>query len=136
MIELDHTIGPSHTAVESARRLAELLDVPWAPAAPLGPFSPVYVNEGLTLDFIQTDEDFPIYHFCFRVSEAQFDAILGRIKAADIPYRSEVRGGARRGRGPHQHRVRRADDLLERAGRAPVGDAHGELRAAAGTVGL
>ena len=93
MIALDHTIVPSHSAVASARKLAELLDVPWAPAAPLGPFSPVYVNDGLTLDFIQTDEDFPIYHFCFRVSEAEFDAIFARIQAAGIPYRSEVRGG-------------------------------------------
>ena len=93
MIALDHTIVPSHSAVASARKLAELLDVPWAPAAPLGPFSPVYVNDGLTLDFIQTDEDFPIYHFCFRVGEAEFDAILARIQAARIPYRSEVRGG-------------------------------------------
>ena len=92
MIALDHTIVPSRSAVESARKLAELLDVPWAPTS-LGPFSPVYVNDGLTLDFIQTDEDFPIYHFCFRVSEAEFDAILARIEAADIPYRAEVRGG-------------------------------------------
>ncbi|MCG2593827.1 VOC family protein [Ramlibacter sp. XY19] len=93
VIALDHTIVPSHSAVESARVLAELLDVPWSPAAPLGPFSPVYVNAGLTLDFIQTDEPFEVYHFCFRVSEAEFDAILARLQAAGIAYRSEVRGG-------------------------------------------
>jgi hypothetical protein len=91
MIQLDHTIVPSHSAAESARRLAELLDVPWAPTS-LGPFSPVFVNDGLTLDFIQADEDFPVYHFCFRVSEAEFDAILARIQSAAIPYRSDVRG--------------------------------------------
>ena len=78
-IELDHTIVPSHTQVESARRLAELLGVPWAQRS-VGPFSAVHVNEGLTLDFIQTDDDFPVYHFCFRVDEASFDAILGRIE--------------------------------------------------------
>ncbi|HSV84045.1 MAG TPA: VOC family protein [Ramlibacter sp.] len=90
-MELDHTIVPSHGAVASAQRLAELLDVPWS-ASGLGPFSPVYVNDGLTLDFIQTDEAFPVYHFCFRVSEAEFDAILARLQAAAIPYRSSVRG--------------------------------------------
>jgi catechol 2,3-dioxygenase-like lactoylglutathione lyase family enzyme len=63
--------------------------VPWAPTS-LGPFAPVFVNDGLTLDFIQTDEDFPVYHFCFRVSPAEFDAILGRIQAAGIAYRSKV----------------------------------------------
>lgn len=90
-IALDHTIVPSHHAVASARQLAELLGVPWAEAG-LGPFSPVYVSEGLTLDFIQTDEDFPVYHFCFRVDEPAFDAILARIQAAGIVFRSSVRG--------------------------------------------
>ena len=90
-IELDHTIVPSHSAVASAKQLGELLDVPWSETG-AGPFSPVYLNDGLTLDFIQTDEPFPIYHFCFRVSQDHFDAILARIEAAGIPYRSSVRG--------------------------------------------
>ena len=90
-IELDHTIVPSRHQIASARMLAELLGVPWAEST-LGPFSPVYLNSGLTLDFIETTEPFPIYHFCFRVSEADFDAILGRIQAAGIDYRSAVRG--------------------------------------------
>ncbi|MDB5802953.1 MAG: bleomycin resistance protein [Betaproteobacteria bacterium] len=90
-IHLDHTIVPAHDKLASARQLAELLGVPWA-AEGGGPFSAVYVNEGMTLDFIQTDEDFPAYHFCFRVSQAEFDAILARIQAAGIAYRSSVRG--------------------------------------------
>jgi hypothetical protein len=90
-IHLDHTIVPSRKAVDSAKLLAELLGVPWA-ATSAGPFSPVYVNDGLTLDFIETDEDFPIYHFCFRVEQEEFDSILERIKAAGIKYRSTVRG--------------------------------------------
>ena len=90
-IELDHTIVPSRNQVASAKRLAELLGVPWAESA-IGPFSPVYVNEGLTLDFIETKESFPIYHFCFRVSRKDFDAILGRVKAAGIPFRSSPHG--------------------------------------------
>ncbi len=90
-IHLDHTIVPSRHKSASARRLAELLGVPWGEAA-AGPFTAVYVNDGLTLDFIDTDEDFPVYHFCFRVSQDEFDAILARIKAAGIAYRSTVRG--------------------------------------------
>lgn len=77
-IELDHTIVPSHEKVSSAKMLGELLGVPWAESG-LGPFSPVYVNDGLTLDFIETADPFPVYHFCFRVSEAKFNSILGRI---------------------------------------------------------
>jgi catechol 2,3-dioxygenase-like lactoylglutathione lyase family enzyme len=91
-IYLDHTIVPSRNAIAGAKLLAELLGVPWAEQATAGPFSPVYVNEGLTLDFIQTDEDFPVYHFCFRVNQQEFDAILARIKAAGIAFRSTVRG--------------------------------------------
>jgi catechol 2,3-dioxygenase-like lactoylglutathione lyase family enzyme len=90
-IHLDHTIVPSRNKVASAKLLAELLEVPWAEAG-VGPFSAVYINDGLTLDFIDTDEDFPVYHFCFRVEQEEFDAILGRIKAAGIKYRSTVRG--------------------------------------------
>lgn len=90
-IHLDHSIVPSRNKVAGAKLLADLLGVEWAPTA-LGPFAPVFVNDGLTLDFIDTDEAFPIYHFCFRVSQSEFDAILGRIKGAGIPFRSTVHG--------------------------------------------
>lgn len=90
-IELDHFIVSSHNRVASAKMLAEILGVPWQETV-LGIFSAVYINAGLTLDFIQTDEDFPVEHYCFRVSSQEFDAILGRIQAAGIEYRSTVRG--------------------------------------------
>ena len=90
-VELDHTIVPSRDKVAGARLLGQLLGVPWAPSG-IGPFAPVYVNDGLTLDFIDTDEAFPVYHFCFRVGPADFAAILERIRAAGIAFRSEVRG--------------------------------------------
>jgi catechol 2,3-dioxygenase-like lactoylglutathione lyase family enzyme len=90
-IELDHTIVPARDPEAAARQLAGLLDVPWGAAA-AGPFIALYLNEGLTLDFIATDEEFPVYHFCFRVADAEFDAILARLQAQGIPYRSSVRG--------------------------------------------
>lgn len=90
-IELDHAIISAHDRDASAKLLAHLLGVPCGPAKE-GPFFAVYVNEGLTLDFIATDEAFPVEHFCFRVSEDDFDRILERIKAAGINYRSTVRG--------------------------------------------
>ena len=90
-IQLDHFIVPSRSQIAAAKLLGELLGVPWAEAG-VGPFSPVYINGGLTLDFIETDEQFPVHHYCFRVAQQEFDAILGRIKAAGIAYRSTVRG--------------------------------------------
>ena len=90
-IELDHFIVSSRDKVAAAKLLGELLGVAWAETG-VGPFSPVYVNGGLTLDFFETDEPFPVEHFCFRVTWQEFDSILDRIKAAGIPYRSSVRG--------------------------------------------
>jgi catechol 2,3-dioxygenase-like lactoylglutathione lyase family enzyme len=91
-LELDHLIVPCRDPVAAARLLGEILGVPWSATAGIGPFSPVYLNAGLTLDFQATAEDFPIYHLCFRVDDAEFDAILGRIAAAGIQYRSAVHG--------------------------------------------
>jgi catechol 2,3-dioxygenase-like lactoylglutathione lyase family enzyme len=90
-IELDHVIVSARNPRASAKLLAELLGVRWAESG-VGPFSPVYVNGGLTLDFIDDAGPFPVEHFCFRVGEEEFDAILRRIKAAGIKYRSAVRG--------------------------------------------
>jgi hypothetical protein len=84
-VELDHTIVPSRDKVAAARLLGGLLGVPWAPSG-IGPFAPVYVNDGLTLDFIDTDEAFPVYHFCFRVGPADFSAILERIRPPASPF--------------------------------------------------
>lgn len=42
-IELDHTLVPSHHKLASAKLLADLLGVPWAPSG-AGPFSPVFVK--------------------------------------------------------------------------------------------
>lgn len=90
-IQLDHLMVPSRDRLASAKLLADLLGVPWSPTG-IGPFAPVYVNDGLTFDFDQWSEPFPLIHYCFRVDEAAFDAILARIKAAGIDFRSAVHG--------------------------------------------
>ena len=90
-IHLDHLMVPSRDKVASAKQLAELLDVPWSKTG-VGPFAPVYVNEGLTLDFDEWPEPVPRIHCCFRVPPETFDAILARIAAARIPDRSRVHG--------------------------------------------
>lgn len=90
-IELDHTIVPARDRKAAAGLLAFLLDVPWAESG-VGPFCPVFVNDGLTLDFDQADGSFPVHHYCFRVSDSDFDGILNRIKGKDIDYRSTPHG--------------------------------------------
>ena len=70
----------------------------WKPTR-IGPFAPVYLNGGLNLDFIETDDDSPVEHFCFRVGDAEFDAILARMRDAfyvDTPaWKAMVYGQAR-----------------------------------------
>ena len=90
-IRLDHLLVPSRDKIAAAKLLADLLGVAWSPTG-VGPFAPVFVNDGFTIDFDQWTDSIPMIHFCFRVSENEFDAILARIKAAEIPYRSAVHG--------------------------------------------
>ena len=125
-IELDHVIVSARDQRASARRLAGLLGVSWAETG-AGPFSPVYVNDGLTLDFIDDDGPFPVQHFCFWVDEEAFDSILAPYQGR----RNQVSQHRTRSRGhAGQHAIRRPYRLLERARRPPTGDAHGELCAA------
>ena len=88
---LDHIMIPARNKVESAKLLAGLLGVPWSETG-VGPFCPVFVNDGLTLDFDEWSEPFPLIHYCFRVSDAEFDTIFARLRAAGIRYRSNVHG--------------------------------------------
>ena len=67
--------------VAAAKLLAALLGVPWSESG-VGPFAPVYVNDGLTIDFDEWTDPIPMIHYCFRVGEDEFDAILQRIGTA------------------------------------------------------
>lgn len=90
-IELDHTMVSARDRRAAAELLAYVLDVPWSETG-VGPFCPVYVSDGLTLDFDQADGEPPIQHFCFRVSDGALDGILARLAARRIGYRSSPHG--------------------------------------------
>lgn len=92
MPALDHLLIPAKDRVAAARLIATLLDVPWAEQGGFGPFSTVYVNAELTIDFDQWPEPVPKQHYCFRVTEPEFDAVLDRIRAAGLDYRSQPHG--------------------------------------------
>ncbi|HEY7638549.1 MAG TPA: VOC family protein [Steroidobacteraceae bacterium] len=90
-IQVDHLMIPARDKRASAKLLAELLGVPWSPAS-AGPFMAVYVSDSVTLDFDEWSDPIPKIHYCFRVGEQEFDAILARIAAAGIAFRSSVHG--------------------------------------------
>jgi len=92
-IELDHAIVPARDRRAAAKRLAQILGVPWSDSA-IAPFTEVYVSDGLTLDFDTAAESFPRLHFCFRMSDAEFDELLARLQSTGIAYRSAPHGPA------------------------------------------
>ena len=85
-IVLDHMIVPSRDKEASARFFARVFGVPYQ--GPMGHFAPVQVNQSLTLDF-DNREGFEPHHYAFHVSEEEFDAIFGRVKAEGILYGSD-----------------------------------------------
>ena len=62
----------------------------------------VYINDSLTLDFVSpsflrptaaaASEPVPINHYCFRVSDAEFDAVVERIRKAGVKFWSTLGG--------------------------------------------
>ncbi|HEU4850515.1 MAG TPA: VOC family protein [Telluria sp.] len=90
-IELDHILIPVRDKIASAKTLAWILDVPWSESG-IGPFAPVYLNDGLTLDFDEAEGPYPVMHYCFRVGEPDFAKIVARLQEAGIPYRGTPHG--------------------------------------------
>jgi hypothetical protein len=52
----------------------------------------VYVNDSLTIDLVDARGEVPMNHYCFSVSDGEFDAILARIKQAGLKYWSVLFG--------------------------------------------
>lgn len=88
-IELNHTIV---YVTDQARGAAFLTDLFGLPAATrFGPFHVVEVDNGVSLDYITTDQSFDSQHFAFLVSEDEFTEIFARIVDAGIDYWADPR---------------------------------------------
>lgn len=83
-VRLNHTIVRTRDKQEGARFLAELLGT-GAPTS-FGPFLVVQVDNDVSLDFFESTETIQPQHYAFLVSDAEFDAIFGRIRERDLPY--------------------------------------------------
>lgn len=80
---LDHLIVHARDCAATAAFLTELLDLPEPKR--LGHFTTVRVGP-TSLDFVQTDADIAMRHFAFRVDDAAFDGVLGRIRERGLTY--------------------------------------------------
>jgi catechol 2,3-dioxygenase-like lactoylglutathione lyase family enzyme len=83
-VQLNHTIVVAHDKEASARFLADLLGLEVSPE--FGPFTPVEIPNGVTLDYMDTSGSITPQHYAFLVSEDDFDAIFARVRAAGLTY--------------------------------------------------
>ena len=93
-MELNHLLVPCNNKVESANIFARMMGLP---TGPVGHFAPVMITDALMLDFADSDSvtlwdgengHFARQHDAFKVSEPEFDAIFGRVKADGLRYGS------------------------------------------------
>jgi catechol 2,3-dioxygenase-like lactoylglutathione lyase family enzyme len=83
-VQLNHTIVWCRDRARSASFLTGILGRP--DASPYGPFMIVEVDNGVSLDFHQTDDDIHPQHYAFLIGEDDFDAIYGRIRDREVPH--------------------------------------------------
>ncbi|MCK1795180.1 VOC family protein [Streptomyces sp. XM4193] len=85
----------------SAEFLAAVLEL--EVGAPFGPFLPVDLGNGVTLDFHETrTEDIQPQHYAFLVPEQRFDAMIDRLGALGVTYWAD----------PHHTQPGRTNDLF------------------------
>jgi len=75
-VELNHTIVPARDKRAAAEFIAEILDL--EVGAPVGPFVPVQLGNGVTLDYM-TRYDVTSQHYAFLVDDTLFDSARKRL---------------------------------------------------------
>jgi catechol 2,3-dioxygenase-like lactoylglutathione lyase family enzyme len=86
-VQLNHTIVWSRDQHRSAQFFVDVFGRP--PPVRFGPFLVVEVDNGVSLDYHDTDGDIAPQHYAFLVSEADFDAIFGRVVERGLDYWAE-----------------------------------------------
>jgi catechol 2,3-dioxygenase-like lactoylglutathione lyase family enzyme len=84
-IKLNHTIVHSRDKHAAAEFLSEIFGL--GKPVPFGPFLGVHTGNEVTLDFLDADGmEIQVQHYAFLVSDAEFDAIFGRIKERGLEH--------------------------------------------------
>jgi catechol 2,3-dioxygenase-like lactoylglutathione lyase family enzyme len=87
--QLNHTIVWSSNQSASAKFLADILGRP-APTR-FGHFDVVELDNSVSLDFADAEGPVRPQHYAFLISEADFDAVFGRIKDRGLNYWADPR---------------------------------------------
>ncbi|MCW5251163.1 MULTISPECIES: VOC family protein [unclassified Streptomyces] len=84
-VELNHTVVHARDRRASAEFLAAVLDL--AVGAPFGPFLPVVLGNGVTLDYYElSDAPIQSQHYAFLVPDERFDAVLARLEGLGVTH--------------------------------------------------
>jgi catechol 2,3-dioxygenase-like lactoylglutathione lyase family enzyme len=84
-VQLNHTAVYTSDRYLSAEFLAAVLGL--EVGAPFGPFLPVDLGNGVTLDYYEKrDEPIQSQHYAFLVPDEQFDAVVTRLEAVGVTY--------------------------------------------------
>ena len=83
-VELNHTIVHVADREASARFMVEVFGLSEPEA--FGPFLVVRTGNGVSLDYIAAQPPISPQHYAFLVSDAEFDAIFGRVKDRGLTY--------------------------------------------------
>lgn len=85
---LDHTIVPARDREASAHFLADILGL--TVGAETGPFLPIELGNGVTLDYMHQPGEIPAGHYAFALDGAAFDAAHARVRAAGVTYYADA----------------------------------------------
>ncbi|MEW2631897.1 VOC family protein [Streptomyces sp. NPDC048389] len=84
-VQLNHTVVYAEDRQLSAEFIATILGLDVG--APFGPFLPVDLGNGVTLDYYEkTDEPIQSQHYAFQVPDDRFDAMIARLEAVGVTY--------------------------------------------------
>jgi catechol 2,3-dioxygenase-like lactoylglutathione lyase family enzyme len=84
-VQLNHTAVYAHDRLLSAEFIAAILGL--EVGAPFGPFLPVDLGNGVTLDYYEKrDEPIQSQHYAFLVPDERFDAVIARLEAVGVTY--------------------------------------------------
>lgn len=83
-VQLNHTIVWCRDKARSAAFLADILGRP-TPTR-FGPFQIVELDNGVSLDFHDTNDEIASQHYAFLIDDESFNAVFARIRARGLPY--------------------------------------------------
>ena len=81
-VELNHTIVHVRDRWAAARDVGGVLGLPEAQA--YGPFAELKLDNGASLDFMDTDGEVHSQHYAFLISDEEFDAVAKRLEERGV----------------------------------------------------